>query len=116
MNDRFSNIVTVVAAFTAGLCAGLMIAPESGRNLRRRISDEAKAQLKTAEDKLEMVESQLAKVNEQIQAAGKDLGDKVREAAQDAADELIPDLAKSAEDWDLTKDEMERELRNLSRR
>ena len=76
---------------------------------------EARLQLRAAEEKLEQVEEQLAKVNERIQAAGKDLGDKVREAAHEAADEIIPDLAKDG-DWDLTKDEMEKELRHLSRR
>ena len=57
-----------------------------------------------------------AKVNERIQATGKDLGDKVREAAQEAADEILPDVTKGSEEWDLTKDEMEKELRHLSRR
>ncbi len=112
MNIRFSHIVTVAAAFTAGLCTGMMMAPQSGKALRRRMKQEARSQLKVAEDKLEQVEAQLNKVNERIQAAGKDLGDKVR----DAADEYIPDLAKDVEDWDLTKEDMEKELRHLSRR
>ena len=112
MNNRFSHIVTVAAAFTAGLCAGMMMAPASGKALRRRMQQEARSQLKTAEAKLEQVEAQLLKVNERIQSAGKDLGDRVREAA----DDYIPDLAKEGEDWNLTKEDMEQELRHLSRR
>ncbi len=112
MNNRFSHIVTVAAAFTAGLCAGMMMAPQSGKALRRRLKQEARTQLKTAEEKLEQVEAQLNKVNERIQSAGKDIGDRVR----DVADDYIPDLAKDGEDWDLTKEDMEKELRHLSRR
>lgn len=115
MNTRFSHIVTVAAAFTAGICTGLMLAPESGKKLRRRMRVEARLQLRAAEEKLEMVEEQLAKVNDRIQTASKDLGDKVREVAQEAADEVIPDLAKEG-GWDLTKDEIQQDLRHLSRR
>ncbi len=93
-----------------------MIAPQSGKALRKRMRDEAESQLRSAEEKLEMIEDQLGKVNERIQATGKDLGDKVREAAQEAADEILPDVTKGSEEWDLTKDEMEKELRHLSRR
>ena len=116
MNTRFSHIVTVAAAFTAGICTGLMVAPQSGQNLRKRLRSEARAQLKTAEEKLELVESRLAKLNDRISSAGKELGDKVREVAQEAADELIPDITKESEQWDLTKDEIAKELRHLSRR
>ena len=112
MNNRFSYIVTVAAAFTTGLCTGLMIAPQSGKSLRRRMASEAKAQLKTAEAKLEVIEAELAKVNERIQSAGQELGDKVR----DVADEIVPDLAKDSDDWNLTKNEVEQGLRHLSRR
>lgn len=112
MNTRFSHIVTVAAAFTAGLCAGMMMAPASGKALRRRMQQEARNQLKVAEEQLEKVESQLNKVNDRIQAAGKDLTDRVKEAA----DEIIPDLAKDDEHWNLTKEDMEKELRHLSRR
>ncbi len=112
MSTRISYIITVASAFTAGICTGLMLAPQSGKNLRKRLSVEARSQLKTAEEKLEQVEIQLAKVNDRIQASGKELGNKVR----DAADELIPDITSDSEQWDLTKGEMERELRNLSRR
>lgn len=112
MNTRFSSIVTVAAAFTAGLCAGLMMAPQSGASLRRRLSAEARSQLKHAEEKLAFVESQLDKLNGHVQTVGKDLGNKVK----GVADEIIPDLSHQSETWSLTKDEMERELRNLSRR
>ncbi len=112
MNTRFSNIVTIAAAFTAGLCTGLMMAPQSGVSLRRRLSSQARTQLKHAEEKLAFVETQLDKINGRVKAVSKDLGEKVK----DVTDEFIPDLSPGDEAWTLTKDEMERELRNLSRR
>ncbi len=112
MNKRFSYLVTIAAAFTTGLCTGLMMAPESGKSLRRRMSSEARSQLKSAEAKLEIIEDQLIKVNERIQLAGQELGDKVR----DAAGEIIPDLSKDSDSWNLTKDEVEKDLRHMSRR
>ena len=116
MNTRFSDIVTVVAAFTAGICTGLMIAPASGKALRRKMRAEAESQLKSAEEKLEMIEDQLAKVNDRIQTTGKEIGDKVREATQEAVDEILPDVTKGSENWDLTKDELEKELRHMSKK
>ena len=112
MNTRIASFVTAAAAFTAGVCTGLMMAPHSGETMRRRMSSEAKSQLKTAEEKLAYVEKQLDRLNNRVQTAGQDLGNKVK----GVADEILPDLGQDGEGWTLTRDEMERELRNLSRR
>lgn len=114
--NRVSQIITVAAAFTAGICTGLMLAPQSGKNLRRKISLEARSQLRAAEKKMDMVESQLTAVNDRLQNASKDLGDRVREAANEAAEEILPDITKDSDNWNLTKGEVESELRNLSNR
>ena len=116
MQKPFSYIVTVAAAFTAGLCTGLMLAPQSGKKLREQITSEARNQLKNAEEKLESVEAKLAEVNVKVQAAGRELGDKMMEAAQDAADEILPDIAQNSDSWNLSKGDVEQDLRNLSRR
>ena len=113
--SQFANIVTVFAAFTAGICTGLMLAPSSGKQLRRRIGEEAQEKLKVAEEKLEFVESQISEVNQKLQEAGKELGDRVKEAAKESLDDVIPDLSADGESWDLTKDDVNKELRRMAR-
>lgn len=117
MNSSLSKATVVVIAFTTGFVSGVLFAPQSGKNTRRRIADEAREQLKAAESQLEAIEEQLAELNTRVQETGKDLSGKIRQAASETVDEYIPDLADGVEDWsEGGEDEVVRDLRNMTRK
>lgn len=70
--------------------------------------------MRRAEHKLEEVERQLADLNERLSDARKEWGARLREAAEESISEHVPDLSANADDWDLDKNEIRRELRHLS--
>ncbi len=108
-----TRFCTLTAAFTTGLCVGLLVAPRSGEHTRRRIAVRARWQMRRAEHKLEEVERQLTELNERLNATRQEWGTRLREAAEETIGDHIPDLS---DDWDLKEEEVSRELRNMSRK
>lgn len=116
MNSRLSQLSTVVAVFATGLFAGLLLAPRSGENTRRRMAVRARFQMRRAEQKLDEVEQQLASLNDRISETGKDITTRVRTIAEETLNDHLPDLGSDADEWNLSEGEVSRELRHLSRK
>ena len=104
-------------AFAAGYVSGVLLAPQSGKNTRKRIADQARDQLKIAENQLETIEEHLSELNEKVQETGKEISGKIRQAAHDAVDNYIPDLAEGTENWsEGGEKEVVKDLRNMTRK
>jgi gas vesicle protein len=115
MNTRLTQLCTVLAAATTGFCAGLLLAPHSGENTRRRIAVRARKQLRRAELKLDEVEQQMSELNDRLHSVSEEIGTRMRTAAQHTIDEHLPDLSAGADTWKLDEKEISRDLRHLSR-
>jgi len=117
MKSSLTQATVVVMALATGFITGILFAPQSGKNTRRRIADEARGQLKAVESQLETIEEHLAEMNDRVQETGKELSGKIRQAAHDAVDEYIPDLADGVENWsEGAEKEMVKDLRNMTRK
>lgn len=117
MKSSLTQATVIALAFATGFVSGVLLAPQSGKNTRKRIADEARDQLKAAENQLDTIEEHLAELNGRVQETGKELSGKIRQAATEAVDNYIPDIADGVENWseggekDVVKD-----LRNMTRK
>jgi gas vesicle protein len=113
MNTRQTQLLTAVAAFAGGFLAGVLLAPQSGREARRRIARTAQDSTRWVEDRLQTVETQLGALEQQIQAAGAQFGEKVQEVAAKTVEQYVPSLP---DDSDLLeKEDLTRDLRRMPR-
>lgn len=93
MTRQGSNIIVALAAFLGGFSAALLLAPRPGRETRDQIA----TRVRSGGD---WVETQVKEANLKLRATGEDMAGKIRTAAQDMADQIIPDLATDSEEWD----------------
>lgn len=105
-----------VAAFTGGLLAGLLLAPRSGRKMRRLIAKKAQAQSRWAEQRLHDVETQLSALEQQLRDAGAGLSDQLRDATQKAVEQVTPTVPDDPAAWSVEGREVASELRRMPRR
>ena len=117
MKSNVTRLATVVSAFAAGLITGVLLAPTSGDGTRRRIVEQAKYRLHSAEKQLDQIEQQITEMNDVLQERGKELQGKLKKTAHDVVDQHIPDLAEGTDEWsEGGEDEMLKDLRNMTRR
>ena len=117
MKSSLSQATVIALAFATGFISGVLLAPQSGKNTRRRIADEARGQLKAVESQLESVEEHLADLNDRVQETGKEFSGKIRQAANDVVDTYIPDISEGVENWsEGSESEIVKDLRNMTRK
>ena len=115
-SSRTSQILTALSTFALGFAAGMLCAPQSGAATRSRIADEARAQLRQAEARLKEMEARLHTLDDRIASAGQQVGNRMRAAADQAKDTILPAIDDVAESLDLDENEVSRELRHLTRK
>ena len=116
MNTRETLFLTAVAAFASGFFARMLLAPSSGRDARRRIAQTAYGSTRWVGDRLESLEAQLSTLEEQIQTATSQFGQKMRGAAKKAVDPYLPSFPEGDEDWKLDRKDLTQELRRMPRK
>ena len=116
MNTRETLFLTAVAAFAGGFLAGMLFAPASGRDARRRIAETAQDSSRWVGDRLQDLEAQLGTLEEQIQTAGSQFSEKMRGAAKKAVDPYLPSLPEDDEAWKVERKELTKDLRRMPRR
>lgn len=112
MSKTASVVVIAAAAFGAGAIAGMLFAPASGEENRRRLAEQVKDQTSSLEKQLRDVESNLSKLEKQIRQSGQDLGTRVKTVANSAIDRLMPD-APSDESWKIENTDVATDLPHL---
>lgn len=115
MNTRQTQLLTAVAAFAGGFLAGVLLAPQSGREARRRIVQTAQDSTRWVEDRLQTIETQLGVLEQQMQAAGAQFGEKVREAATRTVEHYVPALSDDGDLLEMDQEDLTRDLRHLPR-
>ena len=117
MKSTITQSSAVIIAFATGFVAGILLAPRSGNHTRQRLTDQARDQLHSAEKQLEVVEHQIADLNDRIHETGRTLSGKIRKAASEIVDQHIPDLAEDTEQWSKGgEEEVMKDLRNITRK
>jgi gas vesicle protein len=92
-DDKGKVIFSLIAGATAGIVAGLLLAPETGDDTRSNLRESAK---KLGGDLSKLVKDTLAKV--QGEAPGQSNPDAIVSEDKQAADRLLQGLDASAED------------------
>ena len=116
MNTRETLFLTAIAAFAGGFFAGMLLAPSSGRDARRRIAETAQGSTRWVGDRLQDLEGQLGSLEEQIQAAGAQFSQKMRGAAKKAVDPYLPSFPEDDEAWKVDRKEVTKDLRRMPRK
>ncbi len=109
MKTERNWLVTALAAFTGGFCAGLMLAPKSGHDLRRSISVNVQAQTRRMGEQLHDLEARLQHLERQLQESGEHFATAVREARDRAVEHYIPEPGP----WELESEEVAEDLRRM---
>ncbi len=112
MGKTASVFVIAAAAFGAGAAAGLLFAPASGEENRRRLSIQVKAQTASLEQQVKDVEKNLSILEDQVKASGQQLGSRVKSAATSAMDRLIPEAEKDVP-WEIDNADLATDLPHL---
>ena len=106
MHKQQQIVWTALTSFAGGCLAGLLLASRQGQDVRRRLAIQA-------QESLHRIEAQLAALEEDVEAAGYRLAERVRTATHGAFD---PFSVAMPEGWSLRREEIAQDLRHLPRR
>jgi len=121
MGKGFATVLSAALAFGAGLATGMLVAPRSGAESRRKIGEQLKSYSENLEKQLNDVEDSLSKVEKQVVETGQALRSRVREAAtrvrdrvEDVAEEVRTRGGDGAEatpeKWDMDRGDLAHDL------
>lgn len=117
MGKGFATILSAALAFGAGLATGMLVAPRSGAESRRKLGEQLKSYSENLEKQLNDVEDSLSKVEKQVVETGQALRSRVREAAtrvRDRAEDVRSrggDGAEATPDkWDMDRGDLAHDL------
>jgi gas vesicle protein len=112
MGKTASVIVIAAAAFGAGAVAGLLFAPASGEENRRKLAQQVKSQTASLEKQVKEVEKSLSSLEKQVKASSQEFGSRIKTAASSAMDRLVPD-SRVDENWDMENADIASDLPHL---
>ena len=115
-NKTLDILIVGAAAFAGGYLAGVLLAPRSGEETRQQIGERAKAQTRWVEQRIARLEDQIGKVEEQLRQKSGAFGDQVREAAQNAVDQVVPSLPDDPKAWGVGDDDVAGDLRHMPKK
>lgn len=115
MSATRNLLVASVLAFAGGLVTGLIVAPHSGKKMRRLIAGRLQEEMLRMEGKLDTVEERMEELEEKVVQATHDLGERVMAATREAVDQVVPDLPDDPEEWEMKKGDVAGSLRKMPR-
>jgi len=115
MSAKRDLLLIAAAAMVGGFVAGLLYAPHTGRELRRRIGRQAEASARWMEDSVHLLEERFHTLERRVEALAASWAARVQEATEETLDEYVPLHEDEATEWSLEKDEMTGELRRMPR-
>ena len=116
MNTRQTQLLTAITAFASGFLVGVLFAPQSGREARRRIAETAQDSSRWMGDRLQAIETQLGALERQIHAASAQFGEKMRGGAAKAVDQHVPSLPEDTDAWKMDREDLTHDLRQMPRK
>lgn len=112
MSKTATVVVIAAAAFGAGAVAGMLFAPASGEENRRRLAQQVKDQTTGLEKQIKDVESNISNLEKQIRQSGQEIGARVKTAANSAIDRLLPD-APNDDSWNIENTDVASDLPHM---
>jgi gas vesicle protein len=97
MNSTQKGLAGVLIGITAGVVAGLLLAPNSGTETRRKIAKQAGDLKDDVESQLNTVLNKLSGYVDQASATAKDYADKMSSGAKDAVNEYESKAKRAAD-------------------
>lgn len=92
-----STVLAFIAGVSAGIAAGVLLAPREGRETRRQIKDKVQhARSRAMEEAGDQVEK-VKEVAATVKNRGEELAEGVKENAQDRTDELRQTAARATQ-------------------
>ena len=116
MNTRQNQLLTAVVAFASGFLAGVLFAPQSGREARRRIAETAQDSTRWMGEQLHAVEAQLGVLEQRIQAASAQFSEKIQGAANKAAEQYVPSASDDLDNLEIDQEDVAQDLRQMPRK
>lgn len=107
-------LVSATLAFAGGFCSGLLYAPQTGRELRRRIVRSMQQPSRWAEARLHEVETRLSALESQLHDTTDAFRERFHEVTGRTLEAYLPTFAEQG--WDVKRGELLRELRFMPRR
>ena len=111
-----TKFITAVSAFAGGIIAGLLLAPDSGRENRRRVSEKMKEQSRKLEQQIDELEDKYRDVESEVVKSGHDIADKLRDKTYKTVDHYLTSVPDDAEqEWGIEGDDVAKNLKRIPR-
>ncbi len=107
MGKGLAVAFSTAVAFGAGMVAGMLMAPESGEENRKKVASQLRAYTDRLEKQLNEVEENLSKVEKQVVETSNELRTRVREAAARAKEQIVSD---GPEPWEMERADVAQDL------
>lgn len=115
MDGNRNWVAASIAAFAGGVLAGILFAPQSGREFRRAIANRALVPAHWVEGRFYEIERQLEALEQELRATSAEFSEKLRDATHRAVAQYVPDFPENPEAWDVDGPELTRDLPGLPR-
>ena len=110
MGKGIAVVFTAAVAFGTGVVAGMLMAPESGEQNRKKLGAQLRSYTDSLEKQLREVEKNLSKVEKQVVETSNELRSRVREAASRAKEELAGETGDGSTQWEMNRSDLAQDL------
>jgi len=110
-----TTIAVALGSFAGGVCLGILMAPQSGRETREQISTRVRGELSRLEGQLSNLETHLEELEDQITQISGDIRQKIRDKAEHAVDQVLPTIPDDPSVFKVEGGELEQDLRRMPR-
>lgn len=110
MSKGLAVVFSTAVAFGAGVVAGMLLAPGSGEENRKKLAAQLRTYTDGLEKQLNEVEKNLSKVEKQVQQTSNELRTRVREAANRAKDQFVGESEREGSSWEMNRTDLAQDL------
>ncbi len=112
-----SKLITAVSAFAGGILAGMLLAPESGKENRRRVAARMKEQSRKIEQQLNELEEKYHDIEKEVVATSHDIADKLRDKTYQTVDHYLTSVPDDADkEWGIEGEDVAQNLKRIPRK
>lgn len=112
-----SKFITAVSAFAGGIIAGMLLAPDSGRENRRRVAEKMKEQSRRLEEQIGELEDKYRDIEKDVVESGQEIADKLRDRTYKTVDHYLTSVPDDADkEWGIERDDVAQNLKRMPRR
>jgi len=110
MGKGIAAVFSAALAFGAGIIAGMLFAPDSGAENRKKLGKQIRSYSDSIEHQLEDVEKTLSRAEKQVLETGKELKSRVKEAATRVKDQIGTEVSSVTSQWEMDRSDIAKDL------